>query len=196
MEKFQSSKELRLEFKAIRDGMTLEDRNAKSQRIVDGLLALLESDFKGANIFLCFYPLGSEVDLRPLYKALLEAGKDLYFPVSDIKNHELSFHNIRDLDKDFSIGCFNVKEPNKSLPELPAFDSNTIVITPGLIFDEKCNRIGYGAGFYDRFYTKHPEVVKIGVAFEEQMVLNLDIKEHDVPLDYIVTNDRLIKRGV
>ncbi|MBR1623496.1 MAG: hypothetical protein IJ675_06265, partial [Pseudobutyrivibrio sp.] len=104
MEMSQSSRELRQAYKKLRDEMPLDLRKYKSHDICENVLALLESDFKGANIFLCFYPFGSEVNLLPLYNRLLENGKKLYFPVSDIEGHKLIFHKIKSLHDDFHKG--------------------------------------------------------------------------------------------
>ena len=198
MESYQSNKELRLVYKKLRDEMSTDLRNLKSEGIVDNVLALLESDFKGANIFLCFYPFASEVDLIPLYKKLLENGKDLYFPVSDIKNHKLNFIHIKDLVKDFHIGSFGIMEPNDDLKKFDyqeALNNKTqiVSITPGLIFDKKFNRIGYGAGFYDRFLSDKQMIITIAPIFSEQLVEHLDVYEHDVPMKYIVTETEVLK---
>jgi len=195
MEKFLNNKELRKKIKSIRDNISLEQRESMSQDITENVLALLESDFKGANIFLCFYPFGSEVDLRGLYNTLKSKGKRIFFPVSDSDRHELSFHEVNDFSKDFSTGAYGIMEPCKDLPLLEEVHDEVVVITPGVSFDNSCNRIGYGGGYYDRFFEQHSNYIKIGVGFEQQMVDNLKIEAHDMPLDYIVTNDRLIKRG-
>ena len=163
--------------------------------ITENFLAFLESDFKGANIFLCFYPYGSEVDLLGLYERLLDIDKDLYFPVSNINTHELTFYKVNDLKDDFHEGAYGIMEPNDNLEQFNGDDSSTVVITPGLIFDERCNRIGYGAGYYDRFFASHPDTFKVGVGFEEQIINKLIVGAYDVPLDYVVTNNRLIKRS-
>ncbi len=190
----KQNKDIRKQYKHLRDSLSINEINEFSNQICKRILALLD-DFKGANIFLCFYPFGSEVDLKPLYQELLAKGKTLYFPVSDLNNHRLHFHSVSNLDLDFHKGCYDIMEPNFDLPILENSDENTIVITPGLIFDNDCNRIGYGAGFYDRFFASNPNVIKIGACFEMQVVPKIESKEYDVPLDYIVTNDRLIKRG-
>ena len=208
MEKSLNNKELRKEIKAIRDGLSDIQREQMSLAITENVLALLESDFKGANIFLCFYPFGSEASLLKAYETLLEHGKKLYFPVSDVKNKKLTFYQVTDLIKDFSQGAYGIMEPKKGLPVLNLFSAGNdifiptgvdetapIVFTPGLVFDEKCNRLGYGAGYYDRFFSNYPDLIKIGIAFEKQIVNCLNVEAHDVPLDYIVTNNRLIKRG-
>ena len=200
MEKSLNNKELRKEFKAVRDGIPDNQRNEMSQAITKNVLALLESDFKGANIFLCFYPFGSEVNLLDLYQHLLDEGKSLYFPISDIDNHELSFYLVKDLVDDFNSGAYGIMEPKSSLTKLNLdniSDENSIVVfTPGLIFDENCNRLGYGAGYYDRFFAKYSKLWKIGIGFDKQITTTLNVEAHDVPLDYIVTDNRLIKRGM
>ncbi len=62
MEVSQTSNDIRLTYKIIRDGISISERIRLSSLISENVLALLESDFKGANIFLCYYPFGSEVD--------------------------------------------------------------------------------------------------------------------------------------
>lgn len=188
------NKELRLKYKTIRNQLLPAEHSFMSMHIILQLKALLESDFKRANIFLCFYPYKNEVDLITFYDLLLKDNKELYFPVCDSDKHEIKFYRVYDLTKDFHKGFNGIMEPNESLQYLSDFD-NAIAITPGLVFDEKCNRCGYGAGYYDRFFAKHQNINKIGVCFEQQMVEELNINDWDIPLDYIVTNKRLIKRG-
>ena len=188
------NKELRLKYKKIRDEISSDEHLLLSQHITTQLKALLESDFKRANIFLCFYPFKNEVGLLDFYQSLLDDNKKLYFPVCNDSTYELRFYRVYDLDKDFHKGFYDIMEPNDDLPCISEFN-DVIAITPGLIFDEKCNRCGYGAGYYDRFFAKQKSIIKIGVCFEQQIVNELDINDWDIPLDYIVTNKRLIKRG-
>jgi 5-formyltetrahydrofolate cyclo-ligase len=199
MEKSLNNKDLRKNYKAIRDGLSESKREQMSQAITENVLALLESDFKGANIFLCFYPFGSEASLLSAYKSLLNAGKSLYFPVSFVDSHELTFYKVSDLTADFESGAYGIMEPKRDLEilDLTGLDLDKVaVFTPGLIFDKMCNRLGYGAGYYDRFFAKHPNLSKIGIGFGCQITDTLNVEAHDVPLDYIVTDDGLIKRGM
>ena len=196
MEKIQNNTILRKQYKLKRDSIAVQDRQFLSQQIVISLKALLESDFERANIFLCFYPFGSEADLLELYGKLLEVGKSLYFPVSNKSTHELTFYRVNHLKDDFCSGAYGIMEPDTGLEKFDLDDSSTVVITPGLIFDEKCNRIGYGAGYYDRFFSLHLDFIKIGVGYDVQVINNLDVEAYDVPLDFVVTNNRLIKRGM
>ena len=192
------SKDLRNIHKKLRNDMSDMEHKIKSADIVKNTLALLESDFKGANIFLCYYPFGSEVDLLPLYENLLNKGKILYFPVSDVKNHQLYFYKISHLRSDFVKGAYDIMEP---MCDLEIFDyqniilnhSNKIIcITPGLVFDRAFNRIGYGAGFYDRF-LEDKNLVKIAMCFNNQLRPSIPTCEHDVKMNIIVTEDEVLK---
>ena len=194
MERYQSSKELRLTYKQLRDEAPTDLRNSKSRDIVSNVLALLEFDFKGANIFLCYYPFGSEIDLLPLYEKLLDEGKSLYFPISDTKNHLLHFYQIFDLKKDFHVGAYNILEPNDTLKAFE-YDINQhiICVTPGLIFDRAFNRIGYGAGFYDRFLYDKPNIIKLAPCFESHLLASIPSKAHDIKMDIIITENEVLK---
>ena len=194
MERYQSSKELRLTYKQLRDEAPTDLRNSKSRDIVSNVLALLESDFKGANIFLCYYPFGSEIDLLPLYEKLLDEGKSLYFPISDTKNHLLHFYQIFDLEKDFHVGAYNILEPNDTLKAFEYdIDQDIICVTPGLIFDRAFNRIGYGAGFYDRFLYDKPNIIKLAPCFESHLLASIPSKVHDIKMDIIITENEVLK---
>jgi 5-formyltetrahydrofolate cyclo-ligase len=191
MGKFQNNNELRSVYKSIRDQLSDKDIKEKSRLIIDNILALLESDFKGANIFLCFYPFGSEVNLLPLYKNLLEKDKALYFPISNKKEYSLSFKRVYDLDFDLTLGAYNIMEPSISLEDYKGEEA--IVFTPGLVFDEKMNRVGYGAGYYDRFFERYLDNKKIGICFEEQICDGIIAQRHDVSMDNIVTDNRILR---
>ena len=194
MEKFKSNKKLRLTYKNLRDKVPSDLHKVKSKDISNNVLALLESDFKGANIFLCYYPFGSEVDLILLYEKLLEIGKQLYFPISDVKTHELEFYQIHDLQKDFQLGAYNIFEPSSSFKRFEYNEHDDIIcITPGLIFDRNFNRIGYGAGFYDRFFYDKAGIIKIAPCFEFQIAASVPNQEHDAKVNIIVTENDILK---
>ena len=62
---------------------------------------------------------------------------------------------------------------------------------PGIVFDKEGRRIGYGLGYYDKFLKKTPKAVKIGLAFDFQVVDQIPREMHDVPVDVIVTEERV-----
>ncbi len=63
---------------------------------------------------------------------------------------------------------------------------------PGTVFDKEGNRIGYGGGFYDRFLASHPYIIKTALAYEAVITDKLPIGEHDIAVNYIVTEERTV----
>ena len=190
----EENKSLRQIYIDKRKALSDDDRHELSNKASENLIALLNTEFKGANIFLCFYPLEYEIDLRPFYSNLIESGKTLYFPVSDDRDKTLSFYRVDNLESDFSRGTYQVMEPVDRVDELEDF-SDCVCITPGLIFDDDFNRVGYGAGYYDRFFNDNPEITKVGAFFDCQAYPALSPAAHDVKMDYIVTENGYTKRG-
>lgn len=62
-----------------------------------------------------------------------------------------------------------------------------MIIVPLVVFDEYCNRIGFGGGWYDRFLKSQPQALKIGFAFESQRASEIPVESHDIQLDMIIT---------
>ena len=76
-----------------------------------------------------------------------------------------------------------ILEPVGGTPIIP-----DIILVPLVAFDDNCNRLGYGGGYYDRYFASHPHAVKIGIAYELQRTdLSCVVEPHDIKLDYIVT---------
>jgi len=73
-------------------------------------------------------------------------------------------------------------------------DEIDAVLTPGLAFDLDGGRVGYGAGYYDRWFAAHPDALAIGLCFDAQVVGSVPIEEHDRGMDWILTPTRLVKR--
>ena len=69
-----------------------------------------------------------------------------------------------------------------------------LFLVPGLAFDPAGGRLGYGLGFYDRaFAVADPGALKVGLAFELQIIESIPADPHDVPMDFVVTEDRVIR---
>lgn len=82
-------------------------------------------------------------------------------------------------------------EPDEALCQMAdwkfAQDEKTVILTPGVAFDKTGGRMGYGKGFYDRFFAKYPNCVRIGVCYEAQIADHLILESHDRRLQYIIT---------
>lgn len=106
------------------------------------------------------------------------------------KNEPLQFY-ICNLHTKFSISSFGIQEPiDGTLCDPISFD---VMIIPLVGFDEQCNRLGYGKGYYDA-YLKHTKALKIGVAFECQKVDSIPVQPHDIVLDMIITEANIYKK--
>ncbi len=152
------------------------------------------SMYKKSEITMFYYPLEGEVDLRKIIrKALLT--KKVCLPVTDLINKQLRIYQINNLDNDLIKGSFGIKEPNKQRAEEVDIRRIDTVIVPGLAFDYQKNRLGRGAGFYDRFLQKMPNSTKkIGVAFDFQILENLPVNlSQDQKVDSIVTDSIIVK---
>lgn len=164
-----------------RDLVTADARACWEQQLIQ---VLKNSFFQDAfyERVLCFYPTASEVDLRPLYQTLLERGIALYFPVT--YDHHIRFYRISSMD-DFQEGRFHIMEPI-SMEELE-HDEGTLALTPGLAFSKEGERIGYGGGFYDRFFAAHPDIIRVGICFGGQLSSEITGMDWDIPMHYVVT---------
>lgn len=180
-------KNLRLEALGRRDAMTTEYRIEASMRIADTGLASFELE-SGA-IVSGFWPIRSEVDLRPLLFGLRERGARLCLPVI-IDKHTILFRELLRGVPMVETG-FGTAGPAEDAVVLDP----TFMLVPLAAFDARGHRIGYGAGYYDRAIARlqekgiNPRL--IGVAFDCQEVEIVPDEPHDMPLEAILTESGL-----
>lgn len=178
-------KEIRIKILAERDGLTPAERSAKSGEIERRLFSLPE--FKAARTVLFFASFRSEVDTIPMIRRALGDGKRVILP--RIKDRELELFEIRDIDRDVSPGSWGILEPCASAPI--KLDDVEVIIVPGAAFDARGNRLGYGAGYYDKLLAAFTKPT-IAVAFDLQVVSKVPAESYDVPVKKIVTEKRVI----
>lgn len=89
-------------------------------------------------------------------------------------------------------GAFRIRQPNVSSPVLDDID---VVVTPALGFSRAGARIGYGGGYYDRWFEAHPGARRIGVAFDSQLLPSLPLESHDVLMHRVITASQHIDCG-
>lgn len=143
--------------------------------------------FQQAYKILFYVSFLSEVQTHQLIK---EALKNKKVGVPLVNNKELLIKEITDFSQ-LSPGHKNILEPSSDLPDLKVEDLNLIIV-PGVAFDKKHYRLGYGGGYYDRLLAKDNDHISIGLAFEEQIVDDLPIESHDQKVDFIVTDKRVL----
>jgi len=171
--------------------LTKEEIKRRSKNVEDRLSDL--PIYKQARKVMVYYPLKGEVDILEMISKDIKS-KQFLFPVMDTKAKDLGAYQVKDLDDDFVVGPFGVKEPDPK--KTLRFDSQEIdmVIVPGLGFDCKGNRLGRGAGYYDRFLQRlTPSTKKVGIAFDFQIVESLPTHlPLDQKVDIVVTESSVI----
>ncbi len=177
-----------------RRSMGKTDRSNKSIRIIDRLLSL--DRFKNSGLIMCYVDFDGEVETREFIKYCIGKGKRISVPmVADNPDgkRKLRASEVFDLERDMEKGAFGILEPKKNaVREVDAAEIDLIIV-PGVAFDLNKNRIGYGAGYYDMFLNKvGNNCLKAGMAFELQICANISADPHDVPMDIIITEDRIL----
>lgn len=156
-----------------------------SKQISDRLLTL--QVVQDAACLMAYYPHKNEPDLKDLMNVCLDMDKKVSLPyvleggyMAAVDYHENSV----------------MKSNIYGIPE-PIIDTDSeqqmldVVLVPGIVFDESLNRMGFGKGYYDRFLGKN-DAVKIGVCYESNIVDNIPTDAHDIKMDIIVTEKRVI----
>lgn len=172
---------------ALRDAIGVPARADLSRRIVDHLLdhpALLR-----ARYVLAFASIGSEVQTGSLLQSCLRRGQKLALPRVNRGARRLDLYVVRDLDLDLAPGTWDIPEPRSDrcemLTDRAVID---VVIAPGAAFTARCERMGYGGGFYDRLLENWPGAGRfIAPAFDEQIVEALPLSAQDVRMHEVIT---------
>lgn len=135
----------------------------------------------------------SEVRTTDFIKWALSNSKRVIIPITDKANRRLVFSEVKDLNSELAKGAYGIMEPKIEFRRRVALEEANIVIIPGVAWDRSGFRIGYGAGYYDRSINAlRTRVLKIGLAYEFQLVPNVPKSRYDRRVDKIVTERRII----
>lgn len=180
-----SKDSLRQQILTARFKLSKAERKAKSRMIEKRLFSLPE--FISARLVLFYASFRSEVETWDMIRNALSGGKRLALP--KVRGKGLALFEIKDFDRDVAPGAWGILEPQNGRP-VHKGDIDLMVV-PGAVFDEKGNRLGYGAGFYDRLLAGF-DGQSVGLAFELQIVSHVPVGPLDVPVNKIVTEKRVI----
>ena len=138
----------------------------------------LKNNFKTIGVY---WPMLYELDTRPLIKLLLEKKVDILLP--SVISDQLQFLQWK-LNDDLEYNKFKFYEPKQKTSQIKP----ELVLVPMLAFDNKGYRLGYGKGFYDKFYEKNKDLVYIGYGYDFQEVSFLPSEHFDLQCNAIITN--------
>lgn len=177
-------KELRQKALAMRNAMPQAERAEKSRRIAAHIFK--STAYQRANRIFTFVSMGSEVETRAIIEQAWRDGKTVAVPKTE-KNREMRFYRL-DSFATLKKGRFGVQEPQEGVVCVP--EKGDLLLVPGLLFDAKKNRLGYGGGYYDTYFAKHKDGKRVGSAFAAQIFSQeLPVEKTDMPLDAIVTEN-------
>lgn len=169
-----------------REALTPEERTRLSQRIVDSTADWIWRE--GFDAVMLYLNMRSEVETLGLLEALLDSGKLVCAPVVDTEHLELVPRRIQEPSTAFARHPYGMLEPSEACPLFPT-EHLQLIVVPGIAFDRKGYRLGYGKGFYDRFLVKCPHAVVIGLAYGVQLVEDTFPQAWDVPVQHIFTEN-------
>ncbi|HEX8525265.1 MAG TPA: 5-formyltetrahydrofolate cyclo-ligase [Tepidisphaeraceae bacterium] len=181
---------LRKQLKDVLAAMSEADRHTKSLTICS--LITSSPEFAAARAIMLYLSTPSEVDTAPLALRAWQAGKTVVVPKVSWDQRRMLPVEISSLHDQMTSTGHGIREPIAGQPMPVEFID--LVIVPGLGFTNNGYRIGRGMGFYDRFLAQSDFVgVSCGLAFEEQLVEQLPLLDHDIPLSMLAT-DRGVRR--
>lgn len=184
----QEKRDLRKQLLAKLLSLTGEELKRRSQNVEKRLSSL--PIYKNAKLVMLYYPLKGEVDILRMVRKDLGL-KRFCFPFMNLETKDLEVYEVNNLEEDFSAGPFGVMQPRPDRTKRVDVKEIDMVIVPGLAFDRKLNRLGRGAGFYDRFLIRlNPPCKKVGIAFEPQIVEDLPTHpSQDQKVDLVVSEN-------
>jgi 5-formyltetrahydrofolate cyclo-ligase len=191
MERIDLKKEIRKQSLKKRDVIPIPVKNVKNALIKKSLFLLPE--FIDAKTIFFYASFRSEVETLSMIKESLNAGKRVTLPKVVKEKRRLMLYEIKNMDE-LSSGYMGIPEPSSSDERLVGIDEVDIVLIPGAAFDLSGNRLGYGGGYYDILLSERKKKVPIvALAYEEQIVDSIPPEAHDVKVDIIITDRRVIR---
>lgn len=184
---FLNKKDMRKHMLFIRDFIKPQDILKRSYIIVNMIKST--EIFKNSKNIMLFASFGSEVFTHDFIKECITMGKNVSLPY--IQGQDMKISQIYNFDE-LKKGYKDILEVEKTL--IKPFDKYELdlIITPCVCYDLDKYRIGYGKGFYDRFFEGCEDIFKLGICFDECLVEHIEHDELDIPVDMIISDKRVI----
>ena len=166
-----------------------EQRCEKSKKACQNLISTPQ--FQGASAIMMYLSLPHEVDTSEAILCAWQLGKVVAVPKISWQQRHMIPVRINSLETGFSTEVAGLRNPITGVP-IP-FGEIDLVVTPGLGFDRKGNRLGRGGSYYDRFFANEElKASRCGFAFTEQLIDSSPVTSTDVPMDFLVTDEEVM----
>lgn len=186
----KTKSEIRKEILSVRNSLDVNDAASKSSIIINKLKNT--DDYKNSTNIMVYMDFKNEVNTKKFIEEALSEGKNIIIPYTDMEKVEIIPVEIKGFN-DLVMCKFGYLEPKKEKFNNP-FDVKLIdlVVVPGVVFDKKKNRVGFGKGYYDKLLIKRKASAKaIAIAYEFQVLDEVPAEEHDIKMDKIITEDNI-----
>lgn len=191
-----TKKDFRKNFIERRNKLSAAEVSQKSAEIFDRVYSLKEYD--NSAVIMAYMSFGNEVVTGPFIERCLRDGKRVALPkvmASSGTNRSLAIFEIKDIKSNLVPGFKGILEPDTSALEMLEPGTVDLAVVPGVVFDKYCNRMGYGAGYYDRFLPRlRNGCLKAGVTFNIQLAEQVPTDEFDYKLDMVITETMTFKK--
>ncbi|HNR44178.1 MAG TPA: 5-formyltetrahydrofolate cyclo-ligase [Methanofastidiosum sp.] len=184
-----SKSELRARIKEEMANLDYAKKGIMDEKIRNTIYSLKE--YRLANTIFTYVSKDKEVDTIDLITHSMTLGKAVCVPLTKKEDNSLEIREIEEL-RDLKIGNFDILEPNENTKSTNPKEIELFFI-PGLAFGAGCERLGRGGGYFDRFLM-NSKGLKVGLAYEFQIFDSLPVQKHDIKMDMIITNKRIISR--
>ena len=181
---------LRRAIVARRDNLSTQEIRRRSAAASSHLFGLPEVG--AAQTIMFFVSFGSEIDTVPMIEAALAQGKRVAAPRAHPGSRELTPCEIRRIAEDLAPGAHTIREPRAHCRPV-ALEEIDLVIVPAAVWGEDGYRVGYGGGYYDRLLERAVNIPRVGLGFDCQVVAEVPHDDHDLGVDMLITESRLLK---
>lgn len=162
----------------------------KSREIAESLY-VLEEYLNSQTVFI-YLSKGNEVRTDAMVERALREGKNVFAPAVDRNADGLRIAPIKNLDRDLVSGAFGVREPADHSQLMDARGVLDLALVPGIAFDVKGGRLGFGKGYFDRFLKGLNGLPILGLAYDFQVIEELPQSPWDMPVHKIITEKKTI----
>ena len=175
-------------YKDKRKNLPLEQKKKMDEAICKRFLSL--SSYRYADTILVYSPIKGEIDTMPIVCDAWAKGKKVAFPRC-IDGNRMVYHYVTS-EQQLENGMYGIREPSAELPLYTSAQfEHAICILPAIVYDERCYRLGYGKGYYDRFLSEF-NGIKAGLIYSDFIVKEIPNGRFDLKSDVVITEKGVI----
>ncbi|RQD67391.1 MAG: 5-formyltetrahydrofolate cyclo-ligase [Tindallia sp. MSAO_Bac2] len=185
-------KDIRQSMTKRREALNPKEVHEKSSLIHQQLFGM--DAWKKAKHMMVYLDFRNEVKTGSLIQSFLQNGKKVSIPVTNPSDYSLTVSELKDPEKDLQVAQFGLLEPNPDALRPMDPQELDLVVVPGVAFDREGYRVGFGAGYYDRFLPQLNEnTALVSLVYDFQLIPRVPREPHDIAVHWIITESELIK---